>query len=163
MKKTTKKTALLTAVGVLVCSALGLGAGSALGQTGTLLAPTGVRPAEGVAYEPQPEPTYPVNDSGLTYGSASDAISPETEPDLILVVTEDGTEGYVKKVDLDDANGTTAAAGFRSPDDALAWQQERIAQGDLRIPVYQVDGVTVVGEFVVYAPGTGEATTGLED
>ena len=31
-------------------------------------------------------PQYPINENGLTYGSGADAISEETEPDLISAV-----------------------------------------------------------------------------
>jgi hypothetical protein len=59
-----------------------------------------------------------------------------------------GAVGYVYKRDLDRANGDDAAKSFTSPADALAWQA---ADGgrDHTVPVYALDGVTVVGEFVV--------------
>jgi len=44
---------------------------------------------------------YPKNKNGQTYGSSAGATSPETEPELISAIGEDGTEGYVLKKDLD--------------------------------------------------------------
>jgi hypothetical protein len=98
-----------------------------------------------------PEPEYPVNDSNQTYGSAADAGAPEQEPDLIRAKTKDGKTGYVRKVDLDEANGSAAARKFKSPEEAFAWQREHAGQ-DVTVPVYAVDGKTVIGEFLVTAP-----------
>lgn len=93
--------------------------------------------------EDAPKPEYASNQSGLSYGSAASAVSPETEPDLILVETKDGTTGYVYKTDLDRASG----ADVKTPDDALVWQNAR--SGPASIPVYDVDGKTPIGEFIV--------------
>ncbi len=96
-----------------------------------------------------PSPTYPRNGDGLTYGSAADATSPANEPDLILVVMDDGNEGYVKKVELDEANGAAAVATFKSPEEALTWQEAcRNAPAPV-VPVYAVDGRTVIGTFTL--------------
>lgn len=113
-----------------------------------LVAPEGVVPGREVDYVEAPKPVYPVNEHGLTYGSAADAVSPDTEPDLILVVTTTGEEGYAKKTDLDEANGTAAIKEFRSTAEALAWQEERAKRGTMRIPVYERDGTTQIGVFL---------------
>jgi hypothetical protein len=135
---------------------VGVAAGSALGGVPSILGPRGVTPvAGGMASEPMPEPTYTLNDSGQTYGSARDATSPDGEPDLIAVIADDGlTEGFVTKRDLDDANGTTAMRQFRSPQDAIEWQN---TEGRLShtIPVFESDGSTQVGIFTV-GPGGGD-------
>lgn len=81
---------------------------------------------------------------GLTFGSI---VGGET-PDLVAVVATNGREGYVRRTDLEDADGTTAARSFRSPADALAWQEER-GTTSITIPVYASDGRTVLGDFVV--------------
>jgi len=60
-------------------------------------------------------PNYPKNEKGQTYGSAGDAISSETEPDLISAVGIDGTMGYVLKKDLEGEMPKT-------PEEALAIQ-----------------------------------------
>jgi hypothetical protein len=65
----------------------------------------------------KPTPEYPRNANGNTYGFVKDSVSPETEPDLIAVLTTDGKRGYVSKAELDVANGTTASREFKSPDE----------------------------------------------
>lgn len=94
---------------------------------------------------------YKQNADGLTYGSALDAVSPETEPDLINVVASNGKTGYVLKTELDRASG---ALDFKSVDEALAWQSSR--RSVTSVTVYESDGKTVVGEFIV---GNGNART----
>lgn len=153
---------------------------------------------------------FPRNEAGLTYGSALN-LSDEAAPDLILVETTDGQEGYVYKSDLDDASGATVstpdeAAAYEAekagrarqaltaavnkmiesgsisaetgageaalselkeeagPEQQLAWVCNRLNLTDAQrsilaaemdnavanaIPVYQADGVTVIGEFSV--------------
>ncbi len=139
----------LSLVGVVVAGAaaalVGLTAGNVIAATtgaGTSSAP-----------EPLPEPVYAVNAAGETYGSAGQANTPENEPDLISVIAENGVEGFVRKADLDEANGTTAMRSFTSPQDADRWQKAEGAE-DKHIPVYAVDGTTVVGEFVVVGYNT---------
>lgn len=87
---------------------------------------------------------YPRNAAGMTYGSALDAQSPDSEPDLILVIAANGEEGYAKKVDLANAEGS----GFTSPEEALAWQASRDGSGT-PVTVYASDGTTPIGTFVV--------------
>lgn len=88
-----------------------------------------------------PAPNYPKNENGETYGSASLANSLETEPDLISAIGVDGTHGYVRKTDL---NGEMP----KTPDQALT--QMRRWEGKIRqIPLYDVDGKTVIGVFNV--------------
>ncbi len=88
---------------------------------------------------------YPTNENGQTYGSAADANSltshgtPGTEPDLIRAVGVDGTSGYVLKKDLD---GELP----KKPEEALAIQRSR-PPGGRDIPLYDVDGETVIGVF----------------
>jgi len=45
---------------------------------------------------------HETNSRGQTFGSLADAISPETEPDLILVEASNGTEGYIRLMDFRD-------------------------------------------------------------
>lgn len=88
-----------------------------------------------------PAPNYPTNENGETYGSASLANSLDTEPDLISAIGVGGTHGYVRKTDL---NGEMP----KTPEQALA--QMRRWEGKVRqIPLYDVDGKTVIGVFNV--------------
>ncbi len=59
-----------------------------------------------------------------------------------------GEEGYVYRQDLEDADGTTAMKSFKSPEDALAWQEAHAGEV-VSIPVYEADGKTNIGEFEV--------------
>lgn len=86
-------------------------------------------------------PNYPENKNGQTYGSSADASSPETEPELISDIGVDGTEGYVLKKDLD-------VEQPKSPEDAIAIQNSR-SPGGPDIPLYDVEGATVIGVFHV--------------
>lgn len=84
---------------------------------------------------------YPKNKNGQTYGSAADATSPETEPELIIAIGVDGTKGYVLKKDIDGEQP-------KSPVEAIAIQNSRSA-GGRDIPLYDLDGETVIGVFHV--------------
>lgn len=137
-------------VGLAVVGFLG---GTAVARVPTLSAPENVLPTGGVESTPAPMPVYSKNELGQTYGSAISASSPETEPDLILVIATNGSEGYVSKADLDVANGTAAASNFKSPADALEWQKSKAGQS-VSIPVYQSNGKTVIGSFTVTSDST---------
>ncbi|MBE9915934.1 peptidase M56 BlaR1 [Paenibacillus donghaensis] len=86
-------------------------------------------------------PNYPENEHGQTYGSSADATSPEMEPELISALGVDGTAGYVLKKDLD---GELP----KSPEEAIAIQNSRSPDGR-DIPLYDVDGESVIGVFHV--------------
>lgn len=144
MKRTTRVATLGTTV--LVVAGLGLGVGVAMGVAPMLFAPRSL--SADVPSQPMPAPDYPENDSGLSFGSAAEAPSPDQEPDLISAVATNGREGYVLKSELDDANGSAVAAEFSTPEEALAWQAAQSGE-DRTVPVYAEDGVTVIGEFVI--------------
>lgn len=94
---------------------------------------------------------WPANARGQSYGSALFADSPDDEPDLIMATATNGKDGYVLKTDLD---GPTPG----TPEEALSRQAERA--GKVRvIPVYGVDGVTIIGEFVIDPPGEARVVT----
>jgi hypothetical protein len=84
---------------------------------------------------------WPKNARGQTYGSAADAKSPQDEPDLIRATATNGLTGYVLKTDLDGPEP-------RTPEGALS-QQAAQAGKDQVIPVYESDGITQIGVFVV--------------
>jgi hypothetical protein len=91
--------------------------------------------------------TWGVNADGDTYGVQNE----NGLPDLIAVAATNGREdGYVKRADLEAADGTAAAKHFKSPEDALRWQEEN-ERKSLGVPVYKEDGKTVIGTFVVGA------------
>lgn len=95
------------------------------------------------------------NAKGESYGMES----PENgTPDLIAVMATNGQSGYVYRTDLEEANGTAAIKTFKSPADALAWQAAR-GDKDIAIPVYDLDGKEVLGEFVI-GGGSGHSGGG---
>lgn len=91
---------------------------------------------------------YPKNEAGQTYGSEKLATSFEKEPDLIAAVGTDGTKGYVKATDL---YGELP----KTPEEAASKQEQRTSEASRRIPLYEKDGVTVIGEFEI---SRGDAT-----
>ncbi len=104
-------------------------------------------------------PNFPVNANGQTYGSSLEAVSVETEPDLIAAIGIDGTEGYVLSKDLQEPSPKT-------PEEAVA-QTKEIEKAALaakakgsnivrEIPLYDVDGRTVIGKFGIVAPDTNK-------
>ncbi len=87
--------------------------------------------------------SYAVNQNGETYGTAIQASIIGYEPDLLLAHGTDGTVGYVRTVDLNDACSTPAEAqkNMTQEDSALNSGIDRV------IPLLLSDGETVVGEF----------------
>ncbi len=138
---------------VALASVLGLGVGTAVAGVSPLRSPAGLSSDHQIVTQPMSAPTYPKNASGETYGSAAISDSPAHEPDLIQAASSDGQTGYVKKVDLDQADGTTAAQSFKTPEDALKWQE---GEGSLDhvVPVYLSDGKTQIGTFTVVGGNT---------
>ncbi|MFK0007749.1 peptidase M56 family protein [Paenarthrobacter sp. NPDC090520] len=87
---------------------------------------------------------WATNDAGKTYGAQNDKGLPE----MVLVVDTNGVRGYVNKDELEDATGQAVALTFKTREEALAWQESRKGK-TFKIPVYDSDGKTVVGEFVI--------------
>ncbi|MCM3711760.1 metal ABC transporter substrate-binding protein [Sporosarcina luteola] len=82
---------------------------------------------------------YPLNDNGQTYGpNMGDATIILGEPDLQLAIGENGTIGYAKKVDLEGPQP-------RTPEEAV----KLIKVKKREIPLYDVDGETIIGKFIV--------------
>ncbi|WP_248928018.1 hypothetical protein [Paenibacillus hamazuiensis] len=92
--------------------------------------------------KPAKAPDYPKNEKGQTYGSSADATSPETMPDLISASGVDGTLGYLLKKDV------IGSENPKTPEEALALQKSR-PPGGRDIPLYDVDGETIIGVFHV--------------
>lgn len=86
---------------------------------------------------------YGVNSHGQTYGSF--AVEGE-DPDLGAVVATNGREGFVLTSAYKDAIGLTDLPS--SPEEALREQEERSGTG-ISLPVYESDGRTQIGEFII--------------
>lgn len=84
------------------------------------------------------------NGNGNSYGAQNE----NGTPDLIAVMATNGTRGYAYRTDLEEADGTAAMRTFKSPQDAVDWQKARRGKS-FPIPVYDMAGKTVVGEFVI--------------
>ncbi|QSZ47372.1 peptidase M56 family protein [Arthrobacter sp. D5-1] len=87
---------------------------------------------------------WATNGDGTTYGMENENGS----PDMIAVMATNGKRGYAYTAHLNEANGHTAAMSFKSPEEALAWQEERKGQ-TFHVPVYEADGKSVIGEFEI--------------
>jgi hypothetical protein len=85
---------------------------------------------------------WEVNSNGQTYGVENG----RGTPDLISAIATNGRVGYVKRTQLNVADGTTAAKRFTSPAQALKWQKARAGK-TFHIPVYKSNGTTVIGHF----------------
>ncbi|WP_018306143.1 hypothetical protein [Desulfitobacterium hafniense] len=90
-----------------------------------------------------------INQSGETYGSMAGASSYEQIPDLILAEGIDGTVGYVKNLDLNQGLP-------KNPEEAVAYMKNLKDNGFRKIPLYAVDGKTVIGEYQVGTPQIDE-------
>lgn len=91
-----------------------------------------------------------ITEDGKSYGAQNE----NGTPDMIAVLATNGTPGYVYRTELEEADGTAAMKTFKSPADALAWQEARQGKS-ISVHVYDTTGKTVVGEFVI-APGNGQ-------
>ena len=96
-------------------------------------------------YENQVTTPWGVNASGQTYGVQNQ----NGTPDLIAVVIDQGkAHGYIEVSEQNCADG----GDVRSPAEALEW--DKVSQNrNISIPVYEGNGTTVIGTFVI-----GDAT-----
>ncbi len=96
-------------------------------------------------YLSKDETEWAVNAKGDTYG----IFKPDgSSPDLVAVVATNGREGYVYADELAEADGTSAVETFKTPEDAVRWQEEMKGKR-IAVPVYESDGSTRVAEFVI--------------
>jgi hypothetical protein len=81
------------------------------------------------------------NANGQTYGATNE----NGTPDLVAVVIDGGIiHGYVKATDLSCAE----SGDVKSPAEALTWDKES-RNRNISIPVYESDGTTVIGTFIM--------------
>lgn len=93
--------------------------------------------AEEIAVE---ELSISLNENGETYGCMIASLEQDIELDLIAAVGNNGVEGYVRSAEMD-------AATYRAPEERHIVQTE-----DVTIPLYDVDGVTIIDTFTITAP-----------
>lgn len=81
---------------------------------------------------------YKTNQNGETFGNDKQAQILGYSPDLILAIGENDVTGYVKKTDLE--------GDATSPEEAIGINQVKETR---QIPIYEEDGVTVIGTFIL--------------
>ena len=99
---------------------------------------------------------YPVNENGQTYGL--DWMGDDYEehaPDLIAAQGVNGKQGYVKRIDLDDSDGSLVS----TPEEATQYRDRKNQRNGknyyIVIPVFAEDGVTEIDQFWIYN-GSGQ-------
>lgn len=98
-----------------------------------------------------PSFVYRTNENGQTYGSEMYASSPDTEPDLILAESLDGTEGYVYSSDLNSMPSNPEELLAITAKNKEIWDKAPAGEVVVAryIPLYAADGKTVIGEFPI--------------
>ena len=105
-------------------------------------------------------PDYQVNKNGQTYGSGlHDDYDMIEKPDLIHAIGIDGIEGYVLSADLygtgplhKPQNGDEVFEYMEQMDELIKDAQARGDAYMYTIPLYDSDGMTVIGEFGIPIP-----------
>jgi len=87
-------------------------------------------------------PTYSINQSGETYGSAMYARTESEMPDLAAAIGDNGVLGYIR---LSESMGEMPS----SPEEAIAMQNRRSTQAPLVVSLYAEDGITVLDTFTI--------------
>ena len=98
-------------------------------------------PVTVTAKQTVPQAKLSTNARGETFGRGDQGWLPSQQPDLIQAIGVDGTQGYVKQTDLLADMPKTLEERVR-----LA---QHPSQESRTIPLYESDGVTVVGEFQI--------------
>lgn len=91
-----------------------------------------------VAMASRTNPPFPKNQNGQTYGSAMNVTSVNELPNLIKACDSHGNIGYVWATDV-------LGEAPKSPQEAVA--QNSKSEVVRQIPLYDVDGKTVIGSF----------------
>lgn len=89
-------------------------------------------------------PPFPTNQSGMTFGSGSGIDATNPGPDLLAAYGTNGAFGYIRATDRERAHG--------QPPSGLVVNAPEIPPDGIDIPLYDQDGVTVIGTFTV-SPG----------
>lgn len=95
---------------------------------------------------------YSVNKNGQTYGLdwAGDDYE-ERAPDLIAAEGINGRKGYVKRIDLEEAEGDNLVNAPREAVEYMKRQEQRKGKNYfIVVPVFEKDGITEVDQFWVY-------------
>lgn len=112
---------------------------------------TGVSLAVAASVEPGIS-AFSINDAGETYGPATSG----QDPDLILAYGDQGELGYVRAADL---NGPA----FTMPADVDRWIFANPASEARAIPLYDKEGVRIIGKFTVSAAIVSDVSEAAEN
>jgi len=99
--------------------------------------------------ESSPAISYEVNENGQTFGDFNQAEELGYFADLMLAEGEDGVVGYVYYNEF-------IGDQPKNPEEALKWQEENIGKDQI-IPLYESDGITVIGQFILHGYNPEEA------
>ncbi|MCS5732307.1 hypothetical protein [Herbiconiux daphne] len=110
----------------------------------TITAEPGTKWSIEAAYSKKVITDLGVNAAGETYGSAGWAATPADEPDLIAATATNGKTGYIRREEEQEAVG----GNLKTMEEVTEWMQNGVYE-DHYIPVYQPDGETVIGEFLI--------------
>ncbi|WP_440710363.1 hypothetical protein [Herbiconiux sp. YIM B11900] len=101
-----------------------------------------------IQYVNHVETAWGINAAGETYGIMNKPGA--GEPDLIAASgsASNGERGYIRRTELEAADGTAAMQEFSTAEDVKTWQDEN-AGVDRTIPLYESDGVTQIGRFLI--------------
>jgi hypothetical protein len=91
---------------------------------------------------------FETNASGQTYGAGDG----EVDPDLIRAQGTNGVVGYVLKTDL-------VGPEMRSPEEVARWLEQYPQDRAREIPLYDVDGKTVLGVFTIAPAQLGDGAS----
>ncbi|YCH06799.1 hypothetical protein ACTAQJ_17095 [Arthrobacter sp. alpha11c] len=150
MKSLFKSRTTTVLLGAILLGGAGIGVASATSQPTTTPQVAPQAPAVVLSDAPIEK-----NAAGQTYGLPTEVDGVSVEPDLIRAYATNDRIGYVNNNEQKVATGDPSL--FKSPEEALHWQANR-PKGPVSIPVYDLDGVTVIGEFV-FSEGTVTAST----
>lgn len=134
----------------IAAAALIAGAVVGLGSTSAI---AGLQPTNSNMAELSPaELEVETNAKGLTFGSALALSAEGEEPDLVSVFADSGQIGYAFTSDLEAASGLVD-----TPSEASKYQKSVSSKLAKKVPVYESDGVTVIGTFTI-TPSEGFTT-----
>ena len=102
------------------------------------------KPSNSITVQEASSPKFKVNKNGETYGSIKDVTVAGQEPTLILAEGIDGTVGYARFADM---NGPQP----KNPEEAVAYMKKMENSVPRNIPLYDVDGKTVIGKYKIDA------------
>ncbi|MBU8866491.1 hypothetical protein [Paenarthrobacter aromaticivorans] len=148
MKRLLKARTTTVLLGAILLVGSGIGVASATSQPPAQVVP--LAPAVVLG-----DGVFEKNAAGQTYGLPTEVDGVTVEPDLIRAYATNDRIGYVRNSERKVATGDPSL--FKSPEEALQWQANR-PKGPVSIGVYDLDGVTVIGEFV-FSEGTVTSST----